>query len=370
MLFTPYPLEDEAVYFRAFEAVAEGRSPYGSGYLYPPIFAYAGAFGVSLFGEAGSLAFMRLANAGGLAVLIGLAGLPIKDPRSRLGAAALIAVASPGVDIALRWGNLTPFISALLVAAVLLLERRDLSAFRRGAGSALTFGVGVLIKPLGAIVPLLLLWPPPRKNGSRRRTAQVAATVALGLTALGLLAPPGLRDFLTLGSSPERSAAAGRSVSLQRLLYSFGIELPPLVVVALVAAIAGLGGRMLANSRGLDRFELLSWLTVSALLATPIVWNHTTLMALPVQAGAMAAWTARRARAPWWEGVLVLLAILSQHLAAGVGGVEDQAPTVQGLAILIPSLAPIFLLWYQLAMSRRHLATGAGGRIDGPGTVE
>ena len=67
------PHADEAVYLRAFEDVAGGRSPYYAaelGYYYPPPFAYFGGLALEAFGQPAALVAMRTANLLGLGVCL------------------------------------------------------------------------------------------------------------------------------------------------------------------------------------------------------------------------------------------------------------------------------------------------------------
>ncbi len=131
-----------------------------------------------------------------------------------------------------------------------------------------------------------------------------------------------------------------------------------LALFALVAVLAVLWTRRRARSP----WELLLIAIPTALLAVPLVWSHTLILTLPIQAAAMErAWRSLRdsgvADRPLrrLDAILVLGAVLAIQLSEGVGGIDDQAFWLQGLVILLPALAPLALSLYLLRPGRPRL---------------
>ena len=92
-------------------------------------------------------------------------------------------------------------------------------------------------------------------------------------------------------------------------------------------------------------------------LATPLVWNHTLIIALPVEALALAlAWrrvstsrtgtVAGRFRVRrWFEPITVALAVVMIH-AGTAAGFDDWRPGIQVVLLLYVGLTPVLLCAY------------------------
>lgn len=337
-VLSPVPVEDERVYFGAFEKAAQGESPYGGFYFYTPTFALAGAWSVEHFGEAAVLAAMRTANLLGMAWIAWLSGawLPWTWRRRLLAASAYVAVA-PAVRLGAAWGNLSLLVVGLLLAALLVWPRRPVAA-------GLLLAASLVIKPLGPVVAVALAAHRPA-NGGRRHL--VAGFLGLALAAALVLPMPWLQDMLAFGGKPEN----GRNVALQHLLYCFGLRLGTVMVAAAVAVATLVAGRR----RRWPRESLLGFAGVAGVLALPVVWSHTLLLVLPLEVMALTVAFARRA-APGagtsalrrYEAAFVVLAVLAVQLCEGLGGIETWPLLVQGVATLLPALAPAALLGYLL----------------------
>lgn len=342
-VFSPVPVEDERVYFGAFHLAAQGESPYQLRYFYPPGFAVAGGWAVERWGEIPVLAGLRLANLLGMALIAwcALAWLPWPWHRRCLTAAALVAL-SPAVRSAVLWGNLSLAAVGTLLAALLTWRARPLVA-------GLLLGLSLAVKPIGPLAAVILMTHRPAGGGRRHL---VAATVGLALAAGSLIPFPHLDDFLALrGGGPE----SGRNLALHRVLDCFGVEIEALTLAAAVALTAV----VFARRRTLAPAHFVSFTATATLLATPLVWDHTLLLALPVAVLALAVawdrWTsrtpprrggARRAALRRYEPALVVLLVLAMQLSGGLGGVETWSRWSQGLFAALPALAPAVLTLY------------------------
>lgn len=352
-IFDAAPRPDELAYVRAAERLAAGQSPYHGDYVYLPALPAALAPLAAPLGRGGLLALLRAANLLGAAVAIwwsfAWTGLGYG---ARLCLAALFLVLAEPIRYGLLWGNLSLALAGSLIAAFALWPRRPWLA-------GLLLGLGVGVKPLApaAIGALglhrssagrpLLTWPRPWGTAAQLKAAGSATALALSV----ILLPPYLDEFLALaGGRP----AVTRNVSLHRLLHLLGVDAPALLLSALVAATAW----ALVWTRPLAPFRLQSVAVVLALLATPLVWSHTLLIALPLQVVAATVAIRRwqgRPRQPaarderlrlLLELVLVAGAIAALLGAQGVGGIDDQPPLVQALVVAPPVLAPAALALY------------------------
>ncbi len=387
-LLSPEPLGDELIYLQAFVRVAEGQSPYQGGYFYPPLFAMTGAALWQLGGDPLVLVLLRLANTFGLAALL-IASLWLwrsgTAQRAWIGAGVILL--SPAVALGMEWGNLSLWAAGVTIPAVLGFRRHPWS-------SGLALAVVVAIKPLAAVAVAVVLvdrwclltpWRRPWTAASIREWLLVVILVLSQCVALAVGARY-LGDFLAQRSGwPE----ATRSVSLHRLFHLAGLELDALVIfiavvataVALVGGIYFFGSQPLhqrealreAPREALSNEELLGVAVVASLLATPLVWAHTLLLALPVQVLAVRRWMERyvpghklkhgniggfRGRFRFYEAVGVALAILACHWVEGTGGIDDRSALVQGLVQTLPAMATPLLLAY-LFWTRRRVHAGS-----------
>lgn len=341
-VFAPGPIQDEEVYVAAFARVAAGDSPYRDlPFYYLPPFAVFGAWLESQIGTAGSLIFFRATNVLAMAALLWLASLPFSLTfAQRCFWVSLFGSLAPAVDLALAWGNLSPLAIAFWLAAFLLWSKNPLLA-----GTSLA--LAMLVKPIAPIAVVLLgLHRPPDAPLSRR--ALLAAGMAGTLLVAALAFSPFLQDFLALSGGVP---AAGRSASLHHLLHCFGIDLSALALLLTVL----LAATLLLRHQPRAPAELYAIAAVAGLLATPIVWNHTLLLTLPLQTSALAlAWQrCGSIRRP--EMMLVATAVLAIQLSNGLGGIETWPLPIQGLFVALPCFAPLGLLLY--LKSRRTTLT-------------
>jgi hypothetical protein len=140
------------------------------------------------------------------------------------------------------------------------------------------------------------------------------------------------------------------TVSPYRFLLLGGAPSPLVVTLPVLVALAWFDRR-----RPLSPAELTAVAVVGCVAATPMVWNHTLLLTLPLQAMALAtAWRRSRVvsadgrRRALLEPFVVALAVVALHTAEGATGITDRSPALQALATLPPALAPGFLLGYVL----------------------
>jgi hypothetical protein len=246
------------------------------------------------------------------------------------------------------------------VAAALILV--GLFAWRRfPVASGLAIGSSLAWKPLGVLAAPLLAAHRPAAAGSRRHLVAGAAGLATAGLAL-LIGGRYLGEFASFGVAlaPE-DFRVSRTVSLQRLLGSLGLDLDRVTVSAAVA----LAALALARARAWNRDELLSFVIAAACLSTPALWPHSLLMTLPIQVLALRraherdpaaprrrSGSARRARV--YELALVWVGVLALHFSDGVGGVDPAPSLALAAALAPPVLAAPLLAWYVVRDPRRH----------------
>ncbi|MDH3525343.1 MAG: DUF2029 domain-containing protein, partial [Acidobacteriota bacterium] len=331
------PLVDERFYLAAFQLAAEGQSPYAkSGFYYPPAFAYAGALLLRALGGGGLLGLLRGLNLLGLGFVVwlatawlGTALCPRPWWRGLAAGAALVCLA-PGVWLGLLLGNLSFLAMALMLGGLL--------AWRRRPGAAgLVLGASLALKPLAPVAILALFAHRPGMGGER--TPGGRHRLAAGLALLGgvllLVLPPGLDEML---AQPVEELTRARIVSLHRFLGHAGLALDPLWVAAAVALAAVLAVRAAGV---LGPGQLLCVATAGAALATPLLWNHTLLMTLPLQGAAFHLARERLRAAPdaerrrrRYELALVLAAVAAILLVNG-GGVDDRPRALQAPVVAV-----------------------------------
>lgn len=330
---------DERSYFAAFEAVTSGRSPYEArSYLYPPLLATLGAEAVARCGERATSLTLRHLNLVAAALLAWLASRFLATRLAfRFFAAAAAVAVLPGFAAAIVRGNLSPLAAALALAGWLLWPKRAL------IGGAL-LALSLFVKPMAILVPLVLLvgrLPDPAESRQRQWTLLSMAASAV------LLLIPGLRHLEGLasqvgGGKPE----ALRVASLHRVLDGLGWRLPAGVIALVIALVTAI----VLRRRPLTprRLGFVAW--TASLLALPIVWDHTLLLALPVVAASLrlagARWLARdrvQPRPKPGEAWLVGLATTSVALANGFGAIETLPTWLNALLVAIPTLSPLVL---------------------------
>lgn len=334
---------DEASYFRAFALLQAGESPYDEpSYLYPPLVAVAGAWLVAQIGERSTALLLRQVNLIGGCLAVWLSLCLVAWPRGRVGEAlrVLVAVAlvvlAPPLTSGITRGNLSLLAAGLAIAGLVGWPVRP-----GLAGTSL--GFSLVLKPMAVLAPACLLL---HRCADPRETRAARLAGAAAISAAALLLVPGARFlpgmFGNLGGNPT----AVRVTSLHRVLHGLGVELPAL---ALAAAIAALLAGLLLRAH-LKPPQLLALAVAGSLLALPVVWPHTLLLALPLQvlAAALAA-ERRRGGAPLGEAVLVGCAVAAIFLSDGFGAIEQPA-WLATLLVALPTLAPAALATYLLLL--------------------
>ena len=279
------PLVDEAVYLRAFEAVAAGGSPYTvEGYYYPTAFAQVGAAALELLGQSPTLWALRGLVLTSLAsvVWLSLSCWPMSRGRRFLIGAGYLLLA-PAVGLSLVFGNVSFLVLALMLVAFFVWTRRPWLA-------GLLLGMSVAIKPLAplAVLALAVHRPKHRPTGSTIPPHWLAAALAVSISAFVLLPPARL---LAMTSQPITGHNFFRTISLHRILSLFDLDVSPLLVAIVVAAVVV----VVCRWRPLSQIEVLCVATAAALMAAPVIWAHTLVLALPMQA--IALWRASERRA-------------------------------------------------------------------------
>lgn len=363
------PLADERCYLQGAAAVAVGDPLYGTScFLSPPAFAHLLAEVQRHLGEAAVLLALRGLNVLGLATVFWLAlATPVPRPTHRALAGAALAVALPAVPFALEHGNISPLTAALILGGLTLAHRAPLPA-------GLLLGTSAAFKPMmpGALAVLMSegIWcrlrgqPWRSTPGGSRTTAanrdagglaadagQPAAVpaasglIALLVAAALLLVPSDLSRYLEVGG-----VSAG-STSVHRLFHLAGWTrsgLPVLIGVSLIACWLVLHLRPTPAER-------VTLAIAAVLTTTPLVWSHTLLLALPLQADALTALFARRraAAVPWPESAGIGLMVLAPVFSEGITSMIDQPAWMQALGVLPTATAPALLAAYVIACSRR-----------------
>lgn len=334
------PLTDEAFYLAAFRRASAGLSPYadGSAFYYPPAFAAIGAGAMALLGEGPLLAVLRALNLLGLGLLVWMSvELTDLGVATRAAIAGAVVCLAPGASLGMRTGNLSPLVAAIVVGALLGWARHPLLA-----GAAI--GASVAIKPLAAVaLPTLAVHRP-----ARGRPPRLALATAGGITLLAALAPGRrwLGEYLRRGAALDPEGfPLSRTVSLHRLLFNLGLAPGRLLISATVLLVT----LWLARRRAWGRRELIALTLAAASLSAPVLWSHSLLMTLPLQALAVSALRRRppvdvRSRVPGWTSpALVASGILALHFADGVGGVAIGPSPWLALALAPAVLAPPLL---------------------------
>jgi hypothetical protein len=328
---TQTPLNDEIPYLRAVDFVLAGQSPYTRGlYLYPPLLAVVGARIVDSVGVAPFLWLLRGLSYLGMAVTVWITLLTVPWRRWFLPAAVAFLCLAPAVTFSIVIHNISPLVAGATLLALWIWPRRPLVA-------GVLLGVGAVLKPMVILVPVLLFLHRPRAGGPRHL---VAGAVSAGVAGLLLWLPPYLPEMLSLAS---KQATIPRSVSFHRLAYLAGWEGSAIWVSAIIALVALVVVRRLE----LGRLELLVVSVTATLMATPVLWSHTLVLSLPVQAMALERLTRRRQSDRFrFETAFVLLSVAAIQLSGGAGSVDDQGSAFQVFSTLPIAIAPLAVAAY------------------------
>jgi hypothetical protein len=338
------PLGDEHAYLCAFASMRNGLDPYLScrRFLYLPAFAGLGAIAERVLGEPAVRAIMRGCILAGSAVVAVIAAAWTRWPRWAQFVVAVACMFLPPVGESIEVGNLSPVVAALTLLALSTWSRLPVLA-------GLLLGAGLLVKPLGVVVIFAMAAVP----GRERRRAWLAVAIAVLLA--GLAAWPWRDRLMALPSFEGVQAQAHHRIALVRVLSTFGLRIPVGLLAGLVGVLAALVVRWRAPATSEGRVQRVGNVAICAsLLATPVVWNHTFVLALPLLTLALA--TALRAareghasdrKRSLLDLLLVttaVLLVLGSNAAGDLG--LDPLSTVGVLPILLPLLAPSALALY------------------------
>lgn len=336
------PLGDELAQEKAFLQEAAGHSPYLEGsYVYPPSLLRLGA-GLRQLPLASPFLPLRWLSLCGLAILLWSAtGWLVRAPWQRLVLALVYVALAPGVRQGIEFGNLSFAVGGMILLGLLVWQRHPIA-------SGLLLGASLLVKPFAPAALVALAFHRPAK-GHRH---QLAVAVAVVAAAVPLLADPELGAFLRHGS---HAFVVERTVSLHRFLSLAGLPgAATALTLLLLAVVAAVARRWIRNPDQLLAVALAGCVTV-----TPVVWNHTLVLTLPLQAMAIALALSRlREAAPqerrWriWETAAIALAVAALTFAEGATGIDDRGVALQVFATLPPALAPAALAAYLLHFRR------------------
>lgn len=334
---------DERVYLEAFRAVSAGESPYaaaGSGldFYYPPPFAVLGSAALAISDSRSVVIALRSANLLGLACCLWCSFLfvPLAWRWCLAGAVLYCLLGPEALHHGLRSGNLSFAVVGASLVALAVWRRHPLSA-------GLLLALSTVTKPIAPVGLAALAAHRPSSGG---RKHLLAAGTGVAIAAALTLASPFLLDYLQLDGNPD-AWPLRRSTSLYRWLHLMGLDLPPIVLVLLVAlATAWLSRRVPISPR---RLYILA--IAGMTLATPALWSHTLLLTLPVQIMALVKVGARlgsrdsaRASTRHYEFAFVILAVAALTFVDGIGGGLEVAPVaLQVLALAVPVWAPVGL---------------------------
>ena len=326
---------DQAAYFVGGRALTRGYLPYKDFvHLQPPgvlvalaPFALIGSWGFTI-----AKALVVALGAASTALLWRIAR-PWAGPRGAVVAALVYALNRSSVG-AHRYVLIDPFVTVLLLTAVLLDRRRvsERRCTRRDTvvGVLLGLAVGFKFSALVAVVAFVIAL----SVVERRRLARIAGGAGLGIAAL-----VGPFALLSQGSLVDQAvwSQAGRNRSVgpvDRLLSSFWFAGKPpaehegLAVACVVIALMVLVGWCLA-SRSILGVMTAIWLTLGTgfVLAAPQFYEHygellAPPLALAVGGFVASSLSARRPRParvlPWAAGGLATVVVIGGGLSTAV----------------------------------------------------
>jgi hypothetical protein len=345
-LLAPGLLADEGRYFGAFERVLAGGSPYeATGYYYPPAFAAAGAAALAHLGEHATAIGLRLANLAGVVAACACAvrWMPARRLARGLTAAALLALSPPAV-VAVTYGNLSGLACGLVLLSLVLWRRAP-------APAGTLLGGSLVLKPIGALVLMVAL-------ARRARPAWMAAGCTVAVAGAGLAV--GAQD---LPAMVTRSSQAHElsSTSIVHVLDCFGVRAPGVLVMAIVAVAAVVAVRV----RRMPWHGVALVACSASVLASPLVWDHTMILALPLVVATLTPPFRRLLRASRAGRSRALLSALVSALGALVlfgtrewTEVSSVPRPVQGALGCAPLLA--------LVVMTVAAVSSAGGSAAGP----
>lgn len=364
ILTSAAPTIDETTYGAAFAAVAAGHSPYSvPGYFYPPAFAFVGARAVQAFGADGTRQLLRALNVAGAALTCWLAAAwwwsPSPSVRARVLERLLVALVlmlvSPGVGTGLASGNFSLVASSWINLALH-------SAHAWPVVSGFLLGASLITKPLAAIVlPIFAGAATAPKDG--RKVAPATLLVAVTICLAGFLLLPYFRELLGVRL---HSGTFGGTISLLRVAWLLGWDLPQGLLLTLMAPLAFVAGRRWAA----DRVALICVALALVMFTSPATWPYTATVFFPVPVMAVsvvrAQFAARTRRVPGARSPLLELGLVGALSLAVLflnGGAFDRLPAGAQLALLLGQLAaPLLLAAYVL----RRASSWESGAAEAP----
>ena len=277
-VFTHAQLADEDGYVAAFDLVRAHRSPYeATRYVYPPALAYVGAALVAHLGAHATALVLRIVNVLGAATACGTAveGTRAGTPSLRFLAAAALLCLAPPATTAVEYGNLSGAALGAALLGLFVLESTPVAA-------AVLLALAIVLKPF-VLVALVIV--------ARRAPRTSAAAAALSVAAM----LPGAGAMLRAAVAPHDESTG----SLVHTLAAIGLRVPWWTIAVAVTC--------LGVAFALRRPDPRRIACCASVLAAPLVWDHTMLLALP--AIAIAATSARTtlARVSVALGALVVL---------------------------------------------------------------
>jgi hypothetical protein len=332
------PLGDELPQERALEVADSGRSPYvDETYPYPPSLLRLGGLLRRLPLRSPFLP-LRCATILGLSALLWCSTIWLPWlPWRRACFAVVYAVLAPGVGQGVELGNLSFAIGGMVVVALLSWRRAPVT-------SGALLGLSLLVKPLAPAALTALFMHRP----GRGRKHWLAAGAAVIIAALPLLADPELGAFLHNGS---RSWVISRTASVHRFLALANAPEGNMALMMLLLLLVAVAARWWVT----DQPQLVATALAGCVTVTPVVWNHTLVLTLPLQAMAVTiAWSrwrsARGDARRWrrWEATVIALAVAALTFAEGVTGIDDRSVALQLLAVVPTALSPAILAGYVL----------------------
>jgi hypothetical protein len=339
VLFGQAELGDESAYLCAFRSVRDGTNPYLScpRYLYLPAFSRVGGWALASLGEPAIRIALRLAIVlGGAMVAVFAAGLV----RAAIGVRMLVVVAimlCPPMAEGIGFGNVSPLVAGLACLALFLWPR-----FSVAAGVAL--GAGLLVKPMALLLPLAILAAP---HAGRR--GWMTAGIAVVVFAASVF--PWWRDLSSIPGM-DTQIHAHTNMALARGLFQFGLPVPALVVLALVAALVVVAMRRRLLISPMDAWHRVARVGLcGSIVALPVVWNHTLILLLPVLAWAVAAafrdlraaWRSPRRSRAMLYALFVVVGILLTLQSDSLAEIDPRHGAIESALLLVSLLFPWFV---------------------------
>jgi hypothetical protein len=342
---TPTVLPDESVYVNAARHLEAGRSPYAEPtYFYPPPVATFVQRVSPHLGEVGALRILRAAALAGivLTVLLSLRCVPWHW-LIQLTIGVLFIWFAPAVRLATELGNVAGLAIGLALFGLIAWNQRPVVA-------GLALGIGLAIKPVAPLAPLLLALHRPAEPTRRHLvTTIVAAAAGIAACASGLRYLP---DLLGNADHPTNPY----NFSVQKVLTEAGLQVPSLSILLL----AGVAALLFMRRQGTDQHDFLNVTVTSSLIALPILWALSLLLILPIQLLAlnrcgcvMGAWrvSTRRDRL---ELVVAVLAILSTVFSHAVGTTFGIPPWGSAIIRIVPLFSIAYLGWFVFTTRNRE----------------